>query len=112
MIEKTIEQCAVIRFCWKVGFNAIKTFEMIREVYGESGAHHAAVFRWCNTFSEGQESICDEQRSGRPMMKRRRENIARVADVLKEDRRSSCKLIAKWTRIQKIIVQQILCADL
>ncbi len=40
------------------------------------------------------------------------ENIARVADILKEDRRSLCKLIAEWTGILKTTVQPILHEDL
>ncbi len=39
------------------------------------------------------------------------ENIARVADILKEDRLSLCRLIAKLTGIPKTIVQQILRED-
>ncbi len=52
-------------FAGKPSFNATKTFEMIQKVYGESAVHRATVFRWYNSFSEGQESICNEQRSGR-----------------------------------------------
>ncbi len=85
----SIKQRVVIRFCWKAGFNATKTFEMIKKVYGEFTVHHVTVFRWYNTFSEGQESIRDEQRSGRPMMTRMCENIVHVTDILKEDCRSS-----------------------
>ncbi len=109
---KTIEQGAVIRFCWKAGFNATKTFEMVRKVNGESAVHRATVFHWYNAFSEGRESIYDGQRSRRPMTIRMRENIARIADILKEDRRSFYRLITKWTRIPKTIVQKILCEDL
>ncbi len=58
--EKTIEQCAVIRFCWKAGFNATKRFEMIQKVYAESDVHRATVFRWYSPFSEERESIHDE----------------------------------------------------
>ncbi len=56
---------------------------MIQKVYGVSAVHRATVFHWYNIFSEGQESIFDEQRSAC-------ENIAHVADVLKKDRRSLC----------------------
>ncbi len=52
-MEKTIKQCVVICFCWKASFNATKTFEMILKVYAESAVHHATVFRWYKTFSEG-----------------------------------------------------------
>ncbi len=53
-MEKTIEQPAVIRFCWKAGFDATKTFEMIQKVYGESAAHRAKVLCWYNVFSVGE----------------------------------------------------------
>ncbi len=52
-------------------------------------------------FQKG-ELIRDEQRNG----------IAHVANILKEDRRSSHRLIAEWKGIPKTIVQQILCKDL
>ncbi len=44
-------------------------------------------------------------------MTRTCENIARVANILKEDRRSSCRLLAERMGIPKTIVQQILCED-
>ncbi len=106
-MEKTIEQCATIRFCWKASFNATKTFEIIQKVYGESAVHYATVFRWYHPFSEERESIRDEQRSERPTTTRRSKNIAHIADILKEDRRSSCTLIAEWIGIPKTITQQI-----
>ncbi len=62
---------------------------MILKVYGEFAVYCATVFRWYNAFSEGRESISDEQRSGRPKMTRMRKNIARVADILKKGCQSS-----------------------
>ncbi len=56
--------------------------------------------------------IHDEQRSGRLMTTRTHENIARVADLSKENRRSLSRLIPEWTGIPKTIVRQILCEDL
>ncbi len=42
------------------------------------------------------------------MSRETHENIARIADILKEDRQSSCRLVAEWTEIQKTNIQQIL----
>ncbi len=67
---------------------------------------------WYNAFSVSWESIHDEQRNGRPTTTRTQENIAYVADILKEDRRSLCRLIAEWMGIPKTIMQQIVCEDL
>ncbi len=103
-MEKTIKGRAAIRFCWKAGLNTTKKFEMIQKVYGESAVH--------NVFSEGRESIPDEQRSRRPTTTRTRKNIARIADILKEDCRSLCRLITERMGIPKTIVQQILREDL
>ncbi len=78
---------------------------MIQKVYGESAVHRAIVFRWYNAFSEGRKSIRGEQRSGRPTTTRRTcENIAHKADILKEDRQFSCRLIAERMGIPKTIV--------
>ncbi len=78
---------------------------MIQKVYGESAVHRVTVFHWYDTFSEGRELICDEQRTGRSMTTRTHKNNAHVADTLKEDRQSSCRLIAEWTGIPKTIMQ-------
>ncbi len=56
--------------------------------------------------------ICDEQRSGRPTTTRTYKNLARIADILREVRWSSYRLIAEWMGIPKAIVQQILREDL
>ncbi len=93
-------------------FNSTKTFEMIQKFYSESAVHCATVFHWYNVFSEGRESICDEQRSGRPMTTKTRKNIARVADILKEDCQSPCRLIAERMEMLKPIVQKNLLEDL
>ncbi len=55
-------------------------------------------------FQKG-ESWFDEQKSGRPTTTKMCENIAHVVDILKEDRRSSCRLIAERTGIPKNIEQ-------
>ncbi len=95
VMEKRTEQRAAICFGWKTGFNATKTFEMIQKVYGESAVHRVTVFHWYNVFSEERKSIRDEQKSRRPMTTRMHENIAHIANILKKDRQSLCRLITK-----------------
>ncbi len=101
----------MISFCWKASFNAAKTFEMIQQVYGESAIHRTIMFCWCNVFSEERESICDEQRSKR-LTTTTSENIAHIADILKEDHWCCCRHIAERMGIPKTIAQQILREDL
>ncbi len=102
-MKKQLNNVQRLVFCWKASFDAIQ------KVYGESVVHRVAVFHWYNAFLEGWEYEC---RSGRRTTKRTCKNIARIADILKEDRQSSCRLKAEWTGIPKTIMQQILHEDL
>jgi len=51
------------------------------KVYGDSSMKKAAVYKWVKIFSDGRESITDEERSGRPATSRTEENIAKVREV-------------------------------
>jgi len=48
-----------------------------------------AVYKWVKRFSEGRESVTDEERSGRPTTSRTEENIATVCQIVRENRRLS-----------------------
>jgi len=40
-----------------------------------------AVYKWVKRFSEGRESVTDEERSGRPAKSRTEENIAKIRQI-------------------------------
>jgi transposase len=44
-----------------------------------------AVYKWVTRFSEGIESVADEERSGQPAMSRTEENIAKVHQIVREN---------------------------
>jgi transposase len=48
-----------------------------------------AVYKWVTRFSEGRESVTDEERSERPPKSRTEENIAKVRQIVGENRRQS-----------------------
>ena len=39
---------------------------MLVRVYGDNTMKKTAVYKWVKRFSEGRESVTDEERSGRP----------------------------------------------
>jgi len=44
-----------------------------------------AVYKWVKLFSEGTESVVDEERSGRSATSRTEENIAKVRHIVCEN---------------------------
>jgi len=48
------------------------------QVYGDNAMKKTAVYKWVKRFSEGRESVTDEERSGRPATSRNEKNIAKL----------------------------------
>ena len=61
-------------------------------------------------FSEGRESVTDEERSGRPETSRTEENIATVRQ--RENRRLTVRSTAEQVNIDRETVREILTEDL
>ena len=63
-------------------------------------------------FSEGRESVIDENRSGRPATSRTEENIAKVRQILRKNRRLTVRSLAEQVNIDRETVRKILTEDL
>ncbi|GFT37368.1 uncharacterized protein TNCV_4285161 [Trichonephila clavipes] len=81
------EQRCAIKFCFKLEHNATKTFAKLQQAYGDSVLSRAQVFQWFKAFSEETESIENEPRSGRASVSKTAENVVRVRDLVRSDRR-------------------------
>jgi len=55
-----------IRFLVKLKKSATETFQLLAEAYGEDCMSRARVFEWHKRFSEGRESMKDDDRPGHP----------------------------------------------
>ena len=64
------------------------------------------------TFSEGRESVTDEERSGQPATSRTEENITKVHQIVREKRRLTVSSIAEQVNIERETVRKILTEDL
>ena len=63
--EGTLEERYAIKFCFKLGKNARKTYGMLQTAFGASSMNRASVFEWYKIFKKGRESVRDDERYGR-----------------------------------------------
>jgi len=67
-----------------------------------------AAYNWVKRFSEGRESVTDEERSGRPETSRTEENIAKIRQIVRENRRLTVRSIAEQVNTNRETVRKIL----
>ena len=63
--EDILEERYAIKFCFKLGKNATKTYGMLQTVFRPSWMNRASVFEWHKRFKEVRESVRDDERCGR-----------------------------------------------
>jgi hypothetical protein len=62
-------------------------------------------------FSVGRESVTGEERSGRPATSRTEENIAKVRQIMRENRHMAVMSITEQVNIDRETVKKILTED-
>ena len=62
---KTLEERYAIKFCYKLGKNAIETYRMLQTAFWPSCMNRASVFEWYKRFKEGRKSVREDERYGR-----------------------------------------------
>jgi hypothetical protein len=87
-MDGKIEQGACIKFCVKLGKSATETLVMILEAFGEHSLSRTAVFAWHSRIKFGRVSVENDERSGRPNIKKREK-------MLKKLENSSTKTVAE-----------------
>jgi transposase len=96
----------------KLGKSRSEIREMLLQVCGDNAMKKTAVYKWVTRFSEGRESVTDEESSGRPATSRTEVNITKVRQILPENRRMYIRSIAEEANIHRETVMKILTEDL
>ena len=112
MSHLELEQRTNIKFLVKLGKTGGEIRDMLTEVYGDQAMKKTAVYKWIKRFSEGVESVADEERSGRPVTSRTEENIEKVRRIVRENRRLTVMNISEIVNIDRETVRKILTEDL
>jgi histone-lysine N-methyltransferase SETMAR len=97
-----------IKFLVKMKKSAKETFQLVTEVYGEDCMWRARVFEWHKRFSEGRESLKDDDRPGRPRTAVTDDNIEKVRDEIRKDWRLGVQAIAEEVNLDRESVRRIL----
>jgi len=112
MSELELEQRTNIKFLVKLGKSGNEIREMLVQVYGDNAMKKTADYKWVKCFSEGRESVTDEERSGWPATSRTEENIAKICQIVCENHRLTVRSIAEQVNIDRKTVRKILTEDL
>ncbi|XP_054718503.1 protein GVQW3-like [Uloborus diversus] len=84
----------------------------MKTVYGSEVLSRKKVFKWYARFRDGRDSLEDDPRPGHSVTVRNDENIEKVAEILRNDRCVSTRLIEEVTGIPKSTVHLILTENL
>jgi hypothetical protein len=75
--------------------------DMLVQVYGDNSMKKTAVYKWVTRSSEARGNVTDEERSGQPATSGTDENVAKVRQIVHENRRLTVWSIAEQANIDK-----------
>ena len=106
MSELELEQQTNIKFLVELGKSGNEIRQMLVQVYGDNAIKETAAYKWVRRFSEGRESVTNEERSGRPETSRTEENVTKIRHILRENLRLSVRSIAEQVNIDRETVRK------
>jgi hypothetical protein len=95
------EKSVSVKFCFKAGLSATETLVLVQKANGNEALNRSNVFMWHSRFRDARELVENEERGGCPKSTSTEENIAAVADLVKNDRRVASRLREESLNIPK-----------
>ena len=90
----SVEQRTAIKFCVLNGKNRKETMEMLVKAYGDAAMKRTALHKWYSRYENGNESVMEEQRSGRPTSITS-QKVQEIKEVLNGDRRITVRDVSQ-----------------
>ena len=107
-----MEQRVCIKFCANLGKSATETLEMIQQGFGDQSLSRAQVFQWHARFKTGCTSVDDDKRTGRPTSCTTPETVARIQELIRQDRRRTIRDIVEEVEVGYGTCQRVLTEEL
>jgi hypothetical protein len=91
-----------------------RTFSSRRknEDYGADAMKMSSVFEWHKRFKVGREDMKNDERTGRPKIHRKDENVERVRNFVRSDRRLSVRMMTEEINLDRETARKVLTKDL
>jgi len=112
MEKRNLQQRCAIKFCVKLNENVTETYKKLQMAYGEHAVSRTQVFRWHKAFLDGRECVEDDPRSGRPCTSKTEENMTKMRDLVRSDRRLTVRMISCVLNFNCQTVHEILTLEL
>ena len=108
MDGKISEQRVYCKIRAQLGFPPTEIHADLQKVYGNGALKYATVCKWVHRFNDGQESIENDPRVGRPVSVLTEKNIATVKTLIEKDTRYTVQEIENLSGIHSSSVLKIL----
>ena len=106
--DMSFRQRAVIEFLVKKEIPAAEIRQRLQRAYGSVCMGASSVRRWVKHFKDGNTSIQDEPRSGRPRTASTERNMERVDEIIQDDRRVTMDTIVRTLGIGHNAVHEMI----
>ena len=110
-IRERNSECAS-DFVQILGKSDTETLEMIQQGFGDQSLSRTQVFRWHARFKAGRTSVDDDEHTGRPTSCTTPETVARIQEIIRQDRRRTIRDIAGEMDVGYGTCQRVLTEEL
>jgi len=111
-MDQRKEKRVCIKFCGNLGKSATETLKMIQQGFGDQSCSHTWVFQWHTQFKISRTSVDDDEHTGRTTSCTTPETVARIQELIRQDRRRTIRNIAEEVEVGYGTCQWVLTEEL
>ena len=101
-----------LKFCANLGKSATETLTMIQQTFGDQSLSCAQMFQWHARFKTSRTSVGDDEHARRTRTCTTLETVARIQELLRQDRRRTIHDIAEEVGIGYGTCQRVVTEEL
>jgi len=107
-MDQRKEQRVCVKFCANLGKSATETLIIIQQTFGDQSLSREQVFQWHSRFKTGHTSVDDDEYTGRPTSCTAPQTVARIQELVRQDRHRTIHDIAEEVGIGYGTCQRVL----